>query len=76
MFDPLGARVFSGAPHLLFGRWDNRPSPMEFRCRFRCVWKLGDQEVAQFSDLSYRVVTVSGSSEKLFEDVNAVGALL
>jgi len=49
---------------------------MEFRCRFRCVWKLGDQEVAQFSDLSYRVVTVSGSSEKLFEDVNAVGALL
>ena len=41
---------------------------MEFWCQFRCVWKLGDQEVAQFSDLGYRVVTVSGSSEKLFED--------
>jgi len=40
----------------------------QLSCRFCCVWKLGDQELAQFSDLRNWVVTVSGSSEKLFED--------
>src|SRR5215211_3076865 len=41
---------------------------MELRGRFDYVWKLGNEEVAQFFDLGDRVVTVSRSSEKLVED--------